>query len=97
MVGKERNEICGSKRFLIIHNPSRWAVKPGEREAEMDKRLAFGRIVGRKVGMIESGEIGTCEYWDRVEKTFAISLESFRNKFNPDGICTCGRDSFEII
>lgn len=63
----------------------------------MDKRLAFGRIVGRKVRMIRTGEIGTCEYWDKVEKVFMISLESFKSRFNPEGICTTIRDSFEVL
>lgn len=63
----------------------------------MDKQLAFGRIVGRKVQMKESGEIGTCKFFDRKEHVFLISLESYKNDYNPDGICTCERDAFEII
>ena len=63
----------------------------------MDKRLAFGRIVEKQVRMKESGEIGVCEFWDRVEKVFHVSLESYKSKFNPDGICICIRDDFEVI
>lgn len=63
----------------------------------MDKRLAFGRIVGRQVRMKVSGEIGVCEYYDKYEHTFGVSLKSYENKFNPDGICTCDRDAFEVI
>ena len=65
-----------------------------------DKRLSYGKIVGKQVRMCEgihNGEIGICEYWDNIEKTFGVSLESCENKFNPDGICTCDRDSFEIL
>lgn len=63
----------------------------------MDKRLAFGRIVGRQVRMKRDGEIGTCEFYDRVEHVFLVALKSCENKYNPDGICTCGRDSFTIV
>ena len=62
----------------------------------MDKRLAFGRIVGRQVRMKDSGEIGVCEFWDRVEKVFQVTLESYKSKFNPDGFCTCLREDFEV-
>ena len=63
----------------------------------MDKRLAFGRIVGRQVRMTETGEIGTCEYYDKYEQTFGVALKSYENKYNPDGICTCIRESFEVM
>lgn len=63
----------------------------------MDKRLAFDRIVGRQVQMKETGEIGICEFYDRVEHVFSVSLKSCENKYNPDGICTCDRDSFTVV
>lgn len=63
----------------------------------MDKRLAFGRIVGRKVQMKETGETGTCEFYDWCEHVFLVSLKSYENECNPDGICTCDRDAFEVL
>ena len=47
--------------------------------------------------MKDSGEIGVCEFWDRIEKVFQVSLESYRSKLNPGGICTCIREDFEIM
>lgn len=63
----------------------------------MDKRLAFGRIVGKLVRMKETGETGTCEFYDRCEHVFLIALKSYENEYNPDGICTCDRDAFEVM
>ena len=63
----------------------------------MDKRLAFGRIVGKEVRMKETGEVGTCEFWDRVEKVFLVSLESKVSEFNPDGTCYCGSHRKGVI
>lgn len=62
-----------------------------------DKRLAFGRIVGKEVRMKESGEIGMCEYYDKIERVFLISLPSKISKFNADGTCYCDRDSFVVL
>lgn len=63
----------------------------------MDKRLAYGRIVGKYVCMSETGEVGICEYWDRVEKVFLVSLDSYKSRYNPDGICYCTREDFSIV
>lgn len=62
-----------------------------------DKRLSFGRIVGQKVRMKRTGEVGVCEFYDRAEHEFLIALKSYENKYNPEGICACGRDAFELI
>ena len=66
-------------------------------EKEMDKRLSFGRIVGKKVMMKRSKEIGICDYYDKYEKVFYILLKSYENKFNPSGSCVCEREDFEVI
>ncbi len=80
--------------YLELRGPG---DKTGEKGKSMDKRLAFGRIVGRQVQMKETGEIGICEFYDRVEHAFSVSLKSYENKYNPDGICTCDRDSFTVV
>lgn len=67
------------------------------KEEIVDKRLAFGRIVGKNVRMKETGEVGTCEFWDRVEKVLLVSLESKVSEFNPDGTCYCEREDFEVL
>lgn len=61
------------------------------------KRLAFGRIVGRTVKMLNSGEVGVCEFYDNIEHVFFISLESKKNSYNPNGIIYCERDDFEVM
>ena len=63
----------------------------------MDKRLSFGRIVGKMVRMVDTGEIGLCVYYSKIEKEFQVELDSFKNKHNPAGICFCIRDDFEVI
>lgn len=63
----------------------------------INMRLSFGRIVGRKVKMRETGEIGKCEFYDKIEHVFLISLESKKNSYNPDGILYCERGDFDII
>ncbi len=63
----------------------------------MDKRLSFGRIVGKMVRMVETGEVGTCVFYDKIEKNFLVELESYKNKYNPDGICYCDRADFTVI
>lgn len=60
-------------------------------------RLSFGRIVGRTVKMLNSGEVGVCEFYDNIEHVFLISLESKKNSYNPDGILYCERGDFDII
>lgn len=63
----------------------------------MDKRLAFGRIVGKKVKFKETNEIGVCDYYDRVEKCFYVLLESRKSKCNPEGSLCCEREDFEVL
>lgn len=60
----------------------------------MDKRLSYGRIVGRKVKIVETGEIGICDYYDRYERVFYILLESNKSKYNVDGSTCCIRERF---
>ena len=66
----------------------------------MDKRLSYGRIVGRKVKIVKTGEIGICDYYDRYERVFYILLESNKSKYNVDGstrCISCIREDFEVM
>lgn len=63
----------------------------------MDKRLAFGRIVGKKIRMKTTNEIGVCEYYDRVDRVFLVALTSKVSRCNPDGICYCDREDFVVL
>ena len=87
--------ICTRARDLKWKPPAPEVTRA--KEEIVDKRLAFGRIVGKLVRMKETGETGTCEFYDRCEHVFLIALKSYENEYNPDGICTCDRDAFEVM
>lgn len=62
-----------------------------------DKRLAFGRIVGKKVKMVQENVIAEVMCYDKCEHTFAVCAKEYKSYRNEDGIIWCAREDFVVM